>query len=255
MKEQFNILVKNPAMIPIVSLISLGIGGAIGYFVGKRKAVAVDYSTIEKEHHEIPGQIMFPIDDMDTYIHSQNSKRDIEEVEEVVVPRIAPFVKPQQTVEDNIRMQQEAAKEPTSVKRSIFTGQEDEWDYEVEVPLREHEIPYIVHRDEFYGEEAGFDQTTFTYFSGDEIMVDQDDTPVYNFSTVVGELNFGHGSDDPNVFYVRNEIRHMEYEVIQDPGRYSVDILGLDGLEEIEEISDKELRHSLNGVRKFRLDD
>lgn len=250
MKEQFNILVKNPAMLPSVILISIGIGGAIGYFVGKRKVVAIDHSTIEKEHHEIPGQIMFPIDEMDTYIHSQNSQRDIEEVEEVIVPRIAPFVKPQQTVEDNIHMQQ-----VISIKRSIFTGQEDEWDYEVEVPLRTHETPYVVHRDEFYGEEAGFDQTTFTYFSGDEIMVDQDNKPVYNFSTVVGEINFGHGSDDANVFYVRNEIRHMEYEVIQDPGKYSVDILGLDGLEEIEEISDKEFRHSLNGVRKFRLDD
>lgn len=264
MNEKLTKIIDHPVTIPLaVGIAAFGIGGAVGYILGRKHSISVDYSIIEKDVHEVPGQLKFDVENVEVFIAEHTAKHDVEDVVEVREPRLAPPVQPQQTVEDNIEMQRalEAAREEEvttvdvqddsePVVRSIFPSTQDEWDYDVEVPKREEYAPYVLHRDEFYGEEKDFTQTTLTYYAGDKIMTDQDDTPVYNFENVVGELKFGHGSGDPNVFYIRNEQRREEYEVIFDPGHYSVEILGL----EIEEGVEKELRHS-STVRKFRIDD
>ena len=72
------------------------------------------------------------------------------------------------------------------------------------------------------------------------------EVPVYNYSNVVGDLLFGHGSMDPNVVYIRNEDR-VRIQILLDHGSYEVEILGLDD-------SPEEIKHS-SGVRKFRWDD
>ncbi len=132
------------------------------------------------------------------------------------------------------------------VTRSIFDHNEN-WDYEVEKKKRTTEKPYVLHRDEFFAEENDYIQSTLTYYDGDNILVDEDDTPIYNYNQVVGELLFGHGSGDPNVVYVRNDKRKAEYEVVFDKGLYSVEVLGLE-IEQNEKV--KDLRHSK--IPRFR---
>lgn len=145
----------------------------------------------------------------------------------------------------------EEAGEPADmpVPTSIFAGGTPEWDMELEASQRSSQEPYVLHKDEFYSEESGYSQTTCTWYAGDDIMVDQEDVPIYNHDSVVGPLMFGHGSDDPNVFYVRNDKLKAEYEVLRSTGYYSVDVLGLE-IEE-EELA-KDLKHSR--VMKFRLE-
>jgi len=132
------------------------------------------------------------------------------------------------------------------VMNNVFAGSSDNWDYDVEVSNRTDKSPYVIHKDEFWSNEFDFAQTTLTYFQGDDILVDQSDTPIYNYETVVGELKFGHGSNDPNVFYVRNPKNRAEYEILLDRGSYSVEILGLDSED------DADIWHS---VEKFKPDD
>lgn len=115
------------------------------------------------------------------------------------------------------------------------------WDYEAERSTRTDTAPYILHRDEFFGEEMGFDQSTWTYYEGDDILVDETDTPVYNYQENTGPLTWGHGSGDPNVVYIRNEDMKAEYEVVRNEGHYSVEVLGLE-LE--EKMAADDLRHS-----------
>lgn len=116
-----------------------------------------------------------------------------------------------------------------------------EWSYEAERATRTDTAPYILHRDEFFGEEMGFDQSTWTYYEGDDILVDETDTPVYNYQENTGELKWGHGSGDENVVYIRNEDMKAEYEVVRNEGHYSVEVLGL----ELEErLAADDLRHS-----------
>ncbi len=109
--------------------------------------------------------------------------------------------------------------------------------------------PNVLHKDEFYGEESGYTQVTLTYYAGDQILCDEDDSPVYNHELITGPLLFGHGSNDPNVVHIRNDKRKAEYEILFDPGLYSVDILGLE-IENNTRVQD--LKHSQN--RKFRLE-
>lgn len=121
--------------------------------------------------------------------------------------------------------------EPEEIRRNVFAAaatEGDDWDYEAELKTRDSSEPYVIHKDEFYGEELGFAQHTFTYYNGDDILADEDDKPVYNHAQVVGELKFGHGSGDANVFYVRNEKRKEEYEIVRSDSLFSVDVLGLE---------------------------
>lgn len=141
----------------------------------------------------------------------------------------------------------------TLVNHNIFDAANDGWDYEFERSTRTKEVPYIIHADEFSGDEMGYEsQTTLTWYEGDHILTDSNDVPIYNPHTVVGELRFGHGSGDPSVVYIRNERLEAEYEVLLDPGSYEVIVLG--GASDIEaEYEGSDLRHS-RGPRKFRED-
>lgn len=134
------------------------------------------------------------------------------------------------------------------VRRSIFV-ESDDWNYELELSKRTTEAPYVIHRDEFFADEKDYVQSTCTYYAGDSILVDEDEKPIYNHEQITGQLVFGHGSGDANVVYIRNDKRHSEYEVVFDPGLYSVEVLGLE-IEDNERV--KDLRHSR--VPKFRDD-
>lgn len=132
---------------------------------------------------------------------------------------------------------------------------DDDWDYEIELNNRSKLAPYIIHRDEYFNDELGYgkagDQRTFTWYAGDRILTDEQDTPIYNAQERAGELRFGHGSGDPNIVYVRNEAEQEEYEIILDDGSYEVVVMGGD----IENTMEQEdIRHS-RSPGKFRRDD
>jgi hypothetical protein len=125
-------------------------------------------------------------------------------------------------------------------------GDDEDWNYEQEVAQRTPDKPYIIHRDEYYDNENDDRQSTLTYYEGDNILCDSHDTPVYDVENVVGFLRFGHGSQDPNICYVRNERLMAEYEVLRDGGYYQVEVLG-------EALEEKDIKHSKQ-LPKFRLE-
>lgn len=130
-------------------------------------------------------------------------------------------------------------------------GAGDEWDYKTEIESRDRSRPYIIHIDEFNGDEMGWDsQSTLTWYEKDKILTDSHDKPIHNPNEIVGlPLEFGHGSNDPNVVYIRNEKLEAEYEVLRDSGSYEEVVLG----EAMEAAAEAEgLRHSHN--MRFRSD-
>jgi hypothetical protein len=142
--------------------------------------------------------------------------------------------------------------QPEVVVHNVFAENNDGWNYDFELIKRTPFSPYVIHKDEFFGEEADYDdytQLSLTYFEGDNILVDDNDVPIYNHESIVGSLRFGHGSGDPKVFYARNEKNKAEYEIVHNAGLYSVEILGLE-IENNERARD--LKHS--AVQKFRDD-
>jgi hypothetical protein len=136
---------------------------------------------------------------------------------------------------------------PVETVVNVFSAEtNDDWDYEAERNTRESLEIYVIHKDEFFGNEMHFKQATLTWYEADEVLVDELDKPIYAVSNLLGDrMIFGHGSGDPNVVYVRNEREQMEWEVIRDPGLYAVEVLGLEVEHDYEK---QDLKHS---VRRF----
>lgn len=234
----------------LVGVVALNVGVGLGYILGQRR---------KKEVFVVDPQLAFNFD-ADELADIRNRK-NVEhpatrpKVEKVVKnPPIAVIDKGESFIEEKIKeivvgpVRVEISDEEL-VTKSVFDNPNDNWDYETEVRNRTEDAPYVLHKDEFYGEESGYTQVTLTYYAGDQILCDEDDSPVYNHELITGPLLFGHGSNDPNVVHIRNDKRKAEYEILFDPGLYSVDVLGLE-IENNTRVQD--LKHSQN--RKFRLE-
>ena len=105
---------------------------------------------------------------------------------------------------------------------------DDQWNYEDERSVRTYDAPYVISVDEYMADEAGCEQSTVTYYVGDDIMADEYDVPMYDFNGMMGPLKFGHGSNDSQAVYIRNEKMKMEWEVLRHSGRFDVEVRGYD---------------------------
>jgi hypothetical protein len=213
-------------------LVGSGIGFLIGHHRAKKKAEDDKPSDI----HGIPfDQIV-----QHPYVsHRQETEardeggRPLKVVDEIVIKdRDEPTPEPSETIRHN-----------------VFHREDDDWNYDKEVENRDPARPYIIHQDEFYEDkEDDLRQAQLTYYAGDDVLCDSDETPIYNVNDVVGKdnLKFGHGSMDPNIVFIRNEKMEVEYEVFQHSGHYVVEVLG----EEMgSELAKGDLKHS---VQRFR---
>jgi hypothetical protein len=69
------------------------------------------------------------------------------------------------------------------------------------------------------------------YYAGDDILADTDGMVLQNRENLIGQRaleKFGHGADDRNFVFVRNPELELEMEIIRVPGRYEVEVQGLD---------------------------
>jgi flagellar basal body-associated protein FliL len=130
--------------------------------------------------------------------------------------------------------------------KNVFTESEPvgDFDYEVEIPKRTPDEPYVLHYDEFYENDKEFQQVSVTFYEEDGVLVDEREQPFADSEASVGDVNltrFGYGSKDPNIVYIRNERLEMDFEIARASGSYVQEVLGF--------------RHSDDdGPRKFRRD-
>lgn len=257
MDDRISKVIAHPATIPsVIGLVSFGVGAGLGFILGRRTGVV-------EIHDDVP-QMSFDLDksDLDELQSDEgNTETDMTQhartLSDLTFREINVGVDgPGEIIEVRVKEDDESdsdedevsevTEEPDSVVRNVFAASDVGWDYTEEVKGRNAEEPYVLHKDEFYEGEFEYSQVTLTYYKGDNIMADEDDTPVYNFEQVVGDLKFGHGSGDPKVFYVRNPKLRCEYEVLLHEGLFSVEVLGL----EIEDNARaQDLKHSLPRFR------
>lgn len=97
--------------------------------------------------------------------------------------------------------------------------------------------PYVITDDEYNDSEVGFNQVTLTYYAGDDVLSDENDSPIFDVEQTVGDAlsRFGENSGDENTVFVRNTKIDLDFEVVRSPGKYSVEVAGL---------SDDSLKHS-----------
>lgn len=123
---------------------------------------------------------------------------------------------------------------------SIVDEQVDDIEtYEAATPLDPNaREPYLITFAEFDANETGYDQISISFFAGDGIVIDEEDTVISpeRVEEIVGTDNlnkFGTNKDDPdmepNVIYVRCERFNMDFEVTRSPGKHAVEVLGETG--------------------------
>lgn len=145
-------------------------------------------------------------------------------------------------------------REPTP--RNIFTDYQAPGD-EVMAALmadRDPSEPYIITKSEYYENEPDHEQKRFTYYEGDQVLVDDQDeyNPIQDTERVAGDdnlLRFGYGSGDEHSLFVRNETLDppLDLYITRSTGRYTDEVMGLDE-------DQPYLSHSRQ-PRKFRIRD
>ena len=105
------------------------------------------------------------------------------------------------------------------------------------------EEPYLVTENDVFSDFGVDDIVQLTYYETDDVLVDSVGEILEERSVVVCEefkKNFGYGSNDPNVVYVRNPKTKRDYEIVRDPGAYEQEVL---------DASDEQ---AINAVKSFK---
>lgn len=250
----------------IAAAVSFGIGGAIGYGISQyrtrtaRKVLSTIHEVLEEnevlaeDEVDQPSLLELPEDWMAGFKATYPPKA----VQVTQEQEIGPLEIPAEVYEQvaNVSVEEEpeevitvtVTEEGTEIvigePNSIWDREIDGWDYEEELAKRTSDAPYIIHKDEYDAEEAGYSQSTLTFYAGDSVLVDERDVPIYDAGKIVGEPIFGHGSQDPSICYIRNDRLEAEYEILLEEGFYQVEVLGA------------EIEHSYESrkepLRKFR---
>lgn len=229
--------------------------GAGSFVVGTAVGMGISYILERRKNkparaHEVPRRIFEASDLFDTPVATDVELKETDDGVEAtgtLTEEGAALLDAVEELHDGDRIiphpdetEESAGLEP----QSIFAKTEGEFDLEEEQKNRSSQVPYVLHRDEFHQDELGYPQTTLTYYEADAILADTDDKPIYAFDRITGPLRFGFGSGDSNVVYIRNDKMRTEYEVIRDPGYFSVEVLGLE-IEDNERARDLKHAHGI----------
>lgn len=254
MNAHISRILRHPATIPTVAgAVSFGVGVGIGILIGRKSN--------EPETHQVPEQLKLDFDktELKMIIDANDYYREPPAVEDPVINTdieeeeyISPLVD-FNTKEDNTHKILERIAEdviediPEPEMYNAFAASSEDWDYNLELAQRSDDAPYVIHIDEFYANERDYNQISLVYYAGDDILVDDEDKPIFNHINITGELKFGHGSNDPTLVFIRNPKNKAEYEISKDDDLYSSAVLGL----EIEDnVRVKDIKHS--SQRRFR---
>lgn len=128
------------------------------------------------------------------------------------------------------------------VVNNVFSAELPSWDWDSQEANRGPKDPYVIHYEEFINAEAeGFRQETLIWYAGDDVLADQLDEPIANYRTLTGELDWGLGSNDPNIVYIRNPRIKIEWEIVRHTGHFAIEVLG-NSIEEDDTLSHSVLR-------------
>lgn len=240
--------------------VGIGIGFYFGYRFNKEKIRAEAFSESQEEIEEIREFYQSKIVASQTkpaveeIIEKRGYSVKTQEVEEVQGPRPlpapVPVSEPRAPLHSSMTQDQPVVEsaEPSALSedasvvyaestKPVFRTEEmskekdDGWSWPYEMSQRSPDRPCVIHQDEYTTNETEYNQETYAYYTGDEVLADTDDTVIHNVDELVGLDNlqkFGHGADDFNVLYVRNSKLELEMEICRSDGSYEQEVSGLE---------------------------
>lgn len=209
-------------------LIGLGVGVAVGFYFGHRwnteKLRAEAFKESEAEVDKI------------REIYRDGMRVVIEEekptVEEVMEERGYSTKTPDRPLRAPVPVRESLQNpDPRSESELVRDG---DWDYAEEIQKRAGREAYVINQNERGETETPYSSVVYTYYAEDDVLVDDEDGhPLPHADIIVGQdnLQFGHGSDDEDVVFVRNDRLQTEMEICRKHASYEEEVLGLDGNE------------------------
>lgn len=218
-----------------------GIGAACGAAAGAFIAFGIAYKKAAEKYEAISqaeitemrqhyaakteatmGRITKP--DLDRVVHDLGYNTRSDE-EEIVPEATLDLLETPQIITEN--------PSPVVATQNVFDEHHttDVWDYATEVRGRSIESPYVIHIDEFNQREGDYTQSTLTYYEDDDVLADQRDTVIDDPDELINLANlmkFGHGSNDPNIVYIRNDRIAMDFEICRSTGSYAKEVHGFE---------------------------
>jgi hypothetical protein len=286
MDERLKKIINHPVMIPaIVGVTSFVVGVGSGWILGRRsmnieleaadrKLEAMVREMFDADKTEDPDQLVLDLEEqieevvtglrnLAQSMGDDEPEPDLSQWEQVrpepltneVDPELEALLEEEIQIEEAFQQSLASAEQtdeqehPSVVRQSVFAETGDDWDYTVELAHRAEnpKKPYVIHKDEFFSGESDYSQNSLCYYAGDDILTDEEDKPIFSYASVTGDLDFGRGSGDANVVYIRNDELRAEYEILRHTGLYATEILGIE-YDEVE--LENELKHSVH--RRFR---
>jgi hypothetical protein len=215
----------------------LVVGAAVGLYIGYR-------FNREKIRAEAFKESEVEIEKMRAYYEQKTvAAQEKPTLEEVVEERgyvVVEEIKPPDTSSKTSTSRKRPTRPPVPVAEAVIPpptppppppkDEEFVWDYAAELAARTAELPYVLHQDEFKSSETGYRQVVYTYYAGDDVLVGEDERPLPHADIIVGQdnLKWGHGADDVDVVFVRNEHMELEMEICRTSASYEEEVLGLD---------------------------
>lgn len=192
------------------------VGGAIGAFIGYRVARKRLETKFEKIAEDEIDQMR---DHFRARLVAKEEKPDLEGLKRETRRYAADDAEADEPVGEVSPEELRAPVEDESETSNIFEERkpDDEWDQEHEENSRQPGVPYVIHKDEVgEKEDDGYTEMTLTYYAGDDVLADERDKPIDDQDKVVGVGNmdkFGHGSQDAEIVFIRNEELALDIEV------------------------------------------
>lgn len=244
-----------------VSLVSAALGSVGGYYYAREKLIQKYDAILEEEKEALKQHYLVfkkadefesPEEAVRRLIPEQLAKQVPDEVSDETLQRVADGLKRQQydkmykpTGEPAVKVPDvhKAVFEPEGVlvePASIFDdvvvkmGDPDEVGDEVAgYALGFNDVkdtkPFVISKEDYFENDPENDQVQWIYWAGDQVLMDEARHPVLDVNQAVGVRNlgqFGNGSGDKRIVYVRNQARDMDYEILFHEGKYSEEVAG-----------------------------
>lgn len=241
------------AVVPAsVGVAGISVGGVLGYIFGQRNARR-KYVRLVKEAEERnpdyvdprdlhPSQLRpYPVMEVVSLDVPHDITKDgrtpyysvpevVKEINDLDDPELAAMLDhDQELLTQQVEYIENLKPKNIFVDGRIYDASDDEWNWEAELNQRSDKTIYVITKDEFDADDMGYRQSALSFYEGDRRVCDELGEPIYNWTAHIGtEIPFGHGSEDENVVFIRNESLKWEYEVNRDPGRFDVEVGGED---------------------------
>lgn len=248
-EETIDLLESKASWIASNPKVLIATAATVGVLSGALACFLVVNSRLEKKYQTIADEQVESVKSRYSLLRKEGDAADpaklaesllVSEAEDAAEPTAEIIIEKQNYASKAVSRPLEEAKPASVVVQNVFAEAQStdelkldtDWDWEIEKANRTETSPYVITKEEFFENEPEHEQTSFTYFAGDDILVDERDQPLSNNEVIDGREGknlerFGHGSGDKNVVYVRNEKIAMDFEVNYTPAKFTETVLGV----------------------------